>query len=1573
MSSQMNFFVKNGNNVESMNSMYNVDKYTDQELYTILDLQNPSDRELEAKIIQMIHKYIEIQTSDAKELAYFFQKIYERFFYEEENMHEKEEEIIRENIRSTLFEQPPISSEIVSNDGKQSPVEEGFIGSLYEKIKNKIRENDDEDEKEKETEKKSKIVKEEKVITKQVEYVRDYINPILKQTIKRIISIDSQYRTTISDPLSTSFTFNLSEPLRDVLSISLYSVQIPYTWYTISKSYGSNFIYLKAKPTSMVNGDYDYKIEIPHGNYSASTITTALNTSLQTIKNEHTDVSFGTTNFDYNQTTGFMNFKVDITNIYNENNYRIIFSDLSAANNFGFNKISYNLNEIKSTSVTSKLDTNIFIDGSNNYFHVVQYNENKNKQFSVNDELKRIKLEMITGTITSHDDLLNHINYSLMKNENLYNSTIRYDVSENIYYLNIILNRKKCINNYSVKTVVIFPEDKFWTSLFKFPNPNNELSTLQSENKLLQSNYFINNNPKIYFDLSSVYYAKTFYATISKSSIDGYTLNQYIDEIKKSITTTLNDTTKNIVNSNPNGIFNTKVEIDPYNNTFTMSNNNSFNIPYNYHYLNISSDQYFGGIVQFSQTDARVRIENYSMIIKDKDNNDTPCGTLKFDNISTFDTYPINENDPIDPTIIPQNVNTKLDISFNSQPLNKTGDNFEITKKIYMDMDANTKFHCYSTVYERSIVDTTLTGKINLNCKITTMGKPGLYFFENDIQIIPPPPQPFNIYNITPTTNIYFTSGSYDLNYGSSISSDVTLYLPIDNTFPVIEAKYKYKLGVNDQQEYLRFSSLECLWSVSTISVINDNKVIYNLDNISSIQHLTIGNNSTFRFNPKVGANNELACTPTNRELILNLKGIIRFNETEITNEIGQTANIIVDFVNGKTVTIKYFTSDEQTVKSKFILRSNNEFKPIEIKNLNNNGFYLKKTNEDVLVKMNYQKTMMCTMTVETDNNNEPLSLSATNGLKILNNDFSIDKVFLYLKKTLSGEGQVSFNDYDGGTSEPTNATIVALTIKNDLNSSVDSNTLKSVLLPNNNNNNNNNGIYFILKIPPYTIDLSNIKIFDMTLISSTINIQEETMTNILKIKRKMVDGYSKPLSDGYYTLTRDPGKTNFRSILEYINYFNLLFNNYQDDDGNKVFAKVDISNNRAEDRGTYTEYGIRLDLNINKEMTNSNFKVRFAESVDQLTVDHLTSTWYRYLKLNQHYDSIGTIKTEYTPTNMIVFTKDSTLKFEPNEAATGLYTTDHSNDIVINIKSGSYTRDKLLNDVNIQFNENFVTKGTYISSLQDGSSYLNFRININKTFCAKDYNVVFYDYYSFVKCYIGAANIRNISCDDTLGWILGYRSYVSYDLDNKELEQITSYDTSNTIVDSSNVGISILGDTAYTKNIYNYFLIKLDDYTQSHLNDGLITITNLDNNRPLPSYTSPTEVTCNLKTGSREILANRVSGVNQLTQNQIYAAQQILNSKEEKQNILINFSKGPYVKDIFGFIPIKTSGLTTGDTIVDYSGPLQNQQRLYFGPVNIRRMTIQLLNDKGDIVDLNGANWSFSFNCEQLYQPKSV
>jgi hypothetical protein len=163
-----------------------------------------------------------------------------------------------------------------------------------------------------------------------------------------------------------------------------------------------------------------------------------------------------------------------------------------------------------------------------------------------------------------------------------------------------------------------------------------------------------------------------------------------------------------------------------------------------------------------------------------------------------------------------------------------------------------------------------------------------------------------------------------------------------------------------------------------------------------------------------------------------------------------------------------------------------------------------------------------------------------------------------------------------------------------------------------------------------------------------------------------------------------------------------------------------------------------------------------------------------------------------------------------------------------------------------------------------------------------------------------------------------------------------------------------------------------IDDYTQSHINDGLITLTPQETDISLPSYATRSTFQCDTN-GNQVFTGSLNSGLgNGLTQAQIYAANQINNARAERQNPKI-YSTGPFTQDIFGLIPMKVNGLANGAYYIEFGGTLQQQERLYFGPVNIRRMTIKLMNDKGDTVDLNGANWSFSFVCEQLYQQKSV
>jgi hypothetical protein len=68
----------------------------------------------------------------------------------------------------------------------------------------------------------------------------------------------------------------------------------------------------------------------------------------------------------------------------------------------------------------------------------------------------------------------------------------------------------------------------------------------------------------------------------------------------------------------------------------------------------------------------------------------------------------------------------------------------------------------------------------------------------------------------------------------------------------------------------------------------------------------------------------------------------------------------------------------------------------------------------------------------------------------------------------------------------------------------------------------------------------------------------------------------------------------------------------------------------------------------------------------------------------------------------------------------------------------------------------------------------------------------------------------------------------------------------------------------------------------------------------------------------------------------------------------------------------MKVNGLQNGSNYIEFGGTLQNQERVYFGPVNIHRMSIKLVTDRGDIIDLNNQNWSFSLLCEQLYNQNS-
>lgn len=142
-------------------------------------------------------------------------------------------------------------------------------------------------------------------------------NPILRNTLTRIINIDSQFRQSAFpytiDPASptsaTSFTVVLTEPLTNVTSLKLNSINIPYTWYSVDSAVGNNIMYVDLN--TGVNGVHT--ITVANGNYTPSGLVGAVRRQigLNSYLNGSIDISYNTVNglcFFMNYTTRVISF-----------------------------------------------------------------------------------------------------------------------------------------------------------------------------------------------------------------------------------------------------------------------------------------------------------------------------------------------------------------------------------------------------------------------------------------------------------------------------------------------------------------------------------------------------------------------------------------------------------------------------------------------------------------------------------------------------------------------------------------------------------------------------------------------------------------------------------------------------------------------------------------------------------------------------------------------------------------------------------------------------------------------------------------------------------------------------------------------------------------------------------------------------------------------------------------------------------------------------------------------------------------------------------------------------------------
>ena len=1415
-----------------MDDIYNINGYTDEELYAVLDLSNPTDRELEAKILHMIWKYENFGNSSGDRLVRFFNDIYSHFF-ESAGIEGMENQ---ESLNPDIDPAPATTTPPATTPPPATTQE---------------------------------------VVPAGTSYSNDKLNPVFRQTINRIVNIDSQYRNKSS--ITTDYTFNLSTPLKDVVSMKLNSIQIPYTWYTINANYGSNFLYLKGISPGITGGDYDIKVQINPGNYTANALVTAVNDSFVALRTNpnYADISFGTTGITYDYPSSKSTVNIDLNKVYNETDYTFDFGTWSTPNiidsfgNFargisipsflGYNFPSYTPNILRSRYDILPLIANSSADNAisqftlttnNNYFNIINYTGTEYitdpSGCTVLDNIK-ITLSLTTGLTYSRSQIVTNLNEQLLNNTKLINSYInRYDYTEtsntgfigynkSYHELYIELDRFTTKRVNGAKVAIVFSDNTIWygpISALVFEKSSYELSNIISESKAPQSSIVISspsNDPSyIYLKCKiPLFNGRTdtgniipggstiindFKIPIANSPAGGYTFNNYLKEINDKILSNSdngNINTTNTLISVENSFSNIKVDI-----------NKRFRE--NAYTLDTTTDSFIKTLL----------ITNPNLSIS-TDISGSPY---------TSATYSILQGATI-MIIKPKTSGANKDI--NSYVVkNNTGQDILTTSTSEISGLMSSIFASFVDEYGDNVLSgstLSFTRQQNGQTFATLRVIVNKYLIE----------QFYDIQFVDPSANA-LTSRIV----GCGIGTD-----PSSNNIGVLA--YSDDYGTT--------------WAGTTSDIFS-----------------TKANASAYNGNIWVatgqGIGNTLA-TSTNGSIWTGLGTSIFSTEAtgvawngSIWIATGRGGNTLARSTNGITWT--GLGSTTFTVKATGIAWNGNVWAAT-----GQGGNTIAISQDGIIWTSRATTSLFSTMATGI----------AWNG-------------YIWVA-TGHGANTIAYSkNVMGNTWTPAATSSLFST--------------------------GANGVVWNDSVPMWVA---------------------------------VGTGSGNTLATSYDGNTWTPrGKTTFTTAGYGISLSGANPSQYiaVGEGGNNIVRSTNgITWTRlATSPFTRGGYGIGWDTKT------------IGKNTPMIT--DVSNSWIRNLKLEKSKFDLSNYRTNFSwaliqgislvSTDVITISSSTSMniiKLTPVTTGLATGTNSYSNGIIIYIPDGTYTRDQLITAINNAFantltevNSQNIANGSIVKVILStaGDEFIQIRLNLNKVYTSADYKIVFYDPYSFSTVLTGGIinggrNIGNTSWDSTLGWILGFHEETEYDLSK------TKYVSTNGNIKS------IVGDNVVSINIYSYFMILLDDFNNSHMNDGIVTTTKKETDIKLPGYTNRTNFNADPISGN--LVATNISANGApLTQKQVYAIQATLD-QQTTQSSALKFTEGAFATNVFGLLPLNIANLPNNSIYVDSSIGLRDQQRSYFGPVNIQRMSVKLINDRGETVDLNGANWSFSFICEQLYQ----
>jgi hypothetical protein len=279
-----------------------------------------------------------------------------------------------------------------------------------------------------------------------------------------------------------------------------------------------------------------------------------------------------------------------------------------------------------------------------------------------------------------------------------------------------------------------------------------------------------------------------------------------------------------------------------------------------------------------------------------------------------------------------------------------------------------------------------------------------------------------------------------------------------------------------------------------------------------------------------------------------------------------------------------------------------------------------------------------------------------------------------------------------------------------------------------------------------------------------------------------------------------------------------------------------------------------------------------------------------------------------------------------------------------ISIPSGNYTIDELKDAIFSSITSNSIADLSLNIVNPEKGGLFQFTNN-----SIIDNKLVFYSEGGFTDCSGGCGPGTKIN--QNLGWNLGFR--IDPDL--------TTGEVFITIPSGGGKATANVPPDVYGPK---YFMLIVDDYNHNHLNNGLVNINDTVSKLSIPTYYNP-DTNLNNVVCSGGIPFITATSPRTLTQAQIYSANEIIANRKKNSNR----TTGPTNSDVMALIPLKGITSLRPEPYVEFGVNLQSNERTYFGPVDIDRLRIKLLDDKGNLVNLHDHDWSFTFTIEQLYQ----